>query len=94
MRHNCSSVDPIAGRKLHVLADAPQIADFVRFSAAGSAQGYLLPHPQATYSPVVSEIFPAVSSANRNQPGVLTSLRPVAVHRNENEGTWEVECRS
>jgi hypothetical protein len=67
--------------------DAAQVGDFVRFSSVGSAEGLVLPHPEAAHnSDVLALLFPDIATPDPYESGDLLRLPPVCMHRDE--GYW------
>ena len=78
----------IGGKATHVLTDAPQAAEFVRFSEPGSAEAMLLPTPTAHYTPVMAHVFPGLTR-DVFTPQYLETLEPSLVRRRDG-AEWEV----
>lgn len=76
------------GKATHIVTDAPQASEFVRFSEPGAAEAILLPTPTAHYTPVMAHVFPGLTR-DVFTPQHLETLEPSLVRRRDG-GEWEV----
>lgn len=77
------------GGKRHVLRDADQLSEFVRFSPVGEASGLVFPNPDAHFTPVLAHVFPGLTRADYEQRSLLAELVPVTVRRRP-DMQWEL----
>jgi hypothetical protein len=80
----------LGGSKRHILRNSKQVAEFVRFSPADSSQGFILPNPDAHFTPNIAHVFPGLSREDLDNPASLLSRAPVPVKR-RNDTQWEVQ---
>jgi hypothetical protein len=73
----------------HLLADSAQPAEFVRFSALGSAEALVYPNPEAHFSPVINFVFAGLTRATYHNPEHLLTIDPVRMRRRDNQ-EWEM----
>ena len=81
-------VDGPEGKKRHLLKEAPQLAEFVRFSPKNEGTGVVLPDLDAHFTPVVAYIFPGISRADYAQSERLKEQQPVTIKR-YSPSQWE-----
>lgn len=77
------------GNKRHVLRDADQLAEFVRFSPPGDASGLVFPNPDAHFTPVLAHVFPGLTRVDFEQRHSLAVVAPVTVRRRPDR-QWEL----
>lgn len=76
------------GPQQHILQDARQVAEFVRFSQVNSDVGLVLPNPEAHFTPVVNYLFPHLTRSDYETPSTLSALVPIRVQKRGAE-EWE-----
>jgi hypothetical protein len=83
MEHVRVETSPVSGaQSVHVLKDTNKSAEFIRFSAAGSDVGIVLPNPTAHFSPLVAHLFAGLTRAAYDNSGMgLVNLTPVSISR-------------
>ena len=83
-----SQLEGTNGSRKHLLKDASQLSEFVRFSPKSGTTGVVLPDPDAHFTPVVAYIFPGISRADYAQNGRLEEQQPVTIRR-YSPSQWE-----
>jgi len=78
--HYESSEQATAGKR-HLLRDANQMAEFVRFSKPESESGLVFPNPDALFTPVVAYLFPGLTRTDYAQKESFAEIAPVSIKR-------------
>ena len=76
------------GAAMHILRDAAQIAEFVRFSEIGSEEALVFPTPEAHFTPVMNHLFPDLTAALMDTPTAIATIAPVHMRR-RSATEWE-----
>lgn len=78
-----------AGATVRTIRDTTSVAEFVRFSAAGSTVGVVLPNPDATFTPVMAHLFPGLTRERHSDRATLSTAYPVSVQQRRGP-IWDV----